>query len=101
MKTLLEDIQELILPVQMVENVPLQMFLTVTGTDVPSVSIKHTQVKEVRLDELDTVSVLLIAPPALDTGVTDHGDINVGHNVSSPQGGVLIDLHIDPGVPSA
>ena len=84
METLIENIQELILPVKMVENVPLQMFLTVTGTDVPAVTIKHTQVQEVWLEQLDTVSVLLVAPPALDTGVTYHRDINAGHNVSCP-----------------
>ena len=101
MKTLLKDVQGVILSVQMVEYVPFQMFLTITGTDITAMSIKHPQVQQVWLDELDTVPVFLVAPPALDTGVPDHGYINVGHNVTSPQGRVLIDLHIDPGVPGA
>ena len=101
MKTLFKDIQEVILSVQMVENVPLQMLLTITGTDITPMSIKHPQVQQVWLDELDTVPVLLVTPPALDTGVPDHGDINVGHDVTSPQGRVLINLHVDPGVPGA
>ena len=101
METLLKDIKEFLLPVQMVEDVALEMFLAVTGTDIASVTIKHPQVQDVWPDELDTVPVLLVGSPALDTGVSNHRDVNVGHDVSSPQGRVLIDLHIDPGVPGA
>ena len=100
METLFKDIQKLLLPVQMVEDVTLKMFLTVTCTDIAPMTIEHPQVQEVRPDKLDTVPVLLISSPALDTGVSNHRDVNVRHNMSSPQGCVLIDLHIDPGVPS-
>ena len=99
METLPEDDVQVLLPLQVVEDVSVEVVVAVLGTRLPPVAIEHGQVEEVGPELLHPGPVLLVVPPAQVCGLPHQTDLYLRHDVTRPQCGVLVYLDVQSCVP--
>ena len=81
MKGLVQHNQHVLLPAQMVEDVPLKVFLAVFSAQTATMAVKHCEVEKVRSQLRHSVSVLLVAPSPLMGCHTNHTCFDAWHHL--------------------